>query len=286
MAELLPVPEVAAGSTEVLLSEWTIDVGQGVTRGDVIAVVETDKAVVEVEADRDATVLRLLATAGSSIAVGAPLALLGTEEEIDADLDAILAELGVGDATATPAPDRRDVPEAAEPEAAEPEPPALQADEPEAAEPAAAESGTAEPEPTAQPSGPGTRRFVSPIARKLLADAGLSSDSIEGTGPGGRIRRRDVEPVIRAARESAESRPHPRHPRPRHPRPLPNRPLPLLRASRTRVPGPTYRTRACGAPWRDGSPRASSWCRTSTYAGRCVSTRCSHCEPRSTRPHR
>ena len=181
MAELLSVPEVAAGSTEVVLSEWMIEPGEVVSRGDVIAVVETDKAVVEVEADRTATVLRLLAAAGSSVAVGAPLVLLGSNDELEADLDSALAELGVGEVSATPAPERRDIPEAAEPEAP-------------AAEPAPTSTG-------------GARRYVSPIARKLLADAGVSSDQIQGTGPRGRIRRRDVEPAIKAASEASSVEP-------------------------------------------------------------------------------
>lgn len=186
MAELFPVPEVAAGSTEVLLSEWTIAPGQGITRGEVIAVVETDKAVVEVEADRDATVLRLLAEAGSSVAVGAPLVLLGSSEEVEADLDALLAELGVGGSSSPQAPVRREVPAASEPESAAA-----------AAEPAGPASSTR--------GATGARRFISPIARKLLVDAGVSSDAIEGTGPGGRIRRRDVEPAIQAARAAARA---------------------------------------------------------------------------------
>ena len=163
MAELLPVPEVAAGATEVVLSEWTTEPGRRIARGEVVAVVETEKAVVEVESDRGGVVLRLLADLGSSVSVGDPLALLGSEEEVGTDLDAILAQLGVVRTSAASKPDDSKPAE---------------------------RSGDA-------------RLFVSPIARKLLKDAGVSPDGIEGTGPNGRIRRRDVEQVIRAARESS-----------------------------------------------------------------------------------
>ena len=184
MAELLPVPEVAAGATEVLLTEWTVEAGATIAAGDVVAVVETDKAVVEIESDRAATVLRCLATAGTSVDVGAPLALLGTPEEADGDLDAVLAEL-VGDSVDGAAPSPAETPDPA-PSSAETPDPAPPDNHPPGSGGAAPATG---------------RRFVSPLARKMLREAGLDAEGIEGTGPGGRIRRRDVEPVIRAAAE-------------------------------------------------------------------------------------
>jgi len=174
MAELLPVPEVAAGTTEVVVSDWLVKPGEAFKAGDAIVVIETEKAVVEVEAETDATLLRALVEAGKATEVGAPMALVGSPQEAGGDLDALLVDLGVsGRDHGREATPRRDV----------------------AAQTPAA-SGAPE-----TPTSPGTagRIFISPIARKLLKDAGLSPDDIQGSGPNGRIRRRDVEPIIVAA---------------------------------------------------------------------------------------
>jgi pyruvate dehydrogenase E2 component (dihydrolipoamide acetyltransferase) len=166
VAELLLVPEVAAGAAEVVFSEWLAEPGTKVKAGDPIAVIETEKAVVEVVAEADATLLKTLVEPGSMIGVGVPMALLGSADEAGRDPDAILASLGVaaGQATSTPAPQRRDIP--------------------------GLETSTSATPPGPVPT---DRVFVSPIARKLLREAGLTPDGIVGTGPNGRIRRHDVE---------------------------------------------------------------------------------------------
>src|SRR6266702_544911 len=160
MAELLPVPEVAAGATEVVISEWLVKQGDHVAAGTPVVLIETDQAAVEVEAETDATLLRILADAGSHVEVGAPMALLGTAAEVGSDTDALLTALGV---TAAAAPSHADQAE--------------------------------------------RRLFISPLARKMLREAGLSADGIAGTGPNGRIRRVDVQAAISAARQQAPSQP-------------------------------------------------------------------------------
>jgi pyruvate dehydrogenase E2 component (dihydrolipoamide acetyltransferase) len=194
MAELLLVPEVAAGATEVVFSEWLAEPGAAIKAGDPIAVIETEKAVVEVAAEGDGTLLRTLVAPGSSVGVGLPMALLGDAAELNGDLDATLASLGYNaGGTATPAPERREVPGTevtkGHAAAAEEVVPAL-----------LHSSGT-----------PGQARqervFISPIARKLLREAGLSHDDIAGTGPHGRIRRRDVEDALRAQQQPAAAAP-------------------------------------------------------------------------------
>lgn len=191
MAELLLVPEVAAGATEVVISEWLVEPGQEFEAGDPLAVIETEKAVVEVEAETSATLLKSLVPGGTQIEVGSPMALLGTAEEVGSDLEALLAELGASALTETPAPRARDVPEA---EAESPAP--GQDPAPQALGSAATVTATGAAAPTAMPP---TRRFISPIARKRLREAGLDADGITGTGPNGRIVRRDVEAAIEAA---------------------------------------------------------------------------------------
>lgn len=193
MAELLPVPEVAAGTTEVVLAEWLVEEGTPVRAGDAVAVVETEKAVVEIEAEADAVLLRRLAAAGTAVEVGSPLALLGSAEEAGTDPEELLAGLGVrlpraggvttADGPGKPAPPRRDVPD-----------------------PAAATVAVADPAPTLP-----VRRFVSPIARRLLREAGVAAEQVEGTGPHGRIVRRDVERAL-AERQVAPAGPPEREP--------------------------------------------------------------------------
>jgi pyruvate dehydrogenase E2 component (dihydrolipoamide acetyltransferase) len=174
MPELLLVPEVAAGATEVVIAEWLVQPGGAYAAGDAIAVIETEKAVVEMEADKDGTLLKPLVDPGTTIEVGLPMALVGSAADVGTDLDQALAALGFDAPAGQPAPERREVPEAA------PTAPAAEV----------------APAATTAPEG---RVFISPIARKLLREAGLTTDGLVGSGPGGRIRRRDVEALIAGA---------------------------------------------------------------------------------------
>mgnify|MGYP001425610872 CR=1 FL=1 len=104
VAELIPVPQVAAGADEVIVTDWLVQIGDEMVAGTPIAVVETDKSTVEVEAPRAATLLGRLAEVGSRIEVGASIALIGDRAELDRDIDDLLAALGV-DVTAPLWPD-------------------------------------------------------------------------------------------------------------------------------------------------------------------------------------
>jgi pyruvate dehydrogenase E2 component (dihydrolipoamide acetyltransferase) len=193
MAQLLRLPEIATGTTEAVLSSWSVAENASVTAHDVVAVVETAKAVVDVEAETDGVLLRLLVQPGAEVETGAPIALVGAPGETVTDVDAVLAELGVTadvPATAPSAdPGALEVPEAAK----SPEPsPVDQVPVPVAARVPAPSNG----------SGNG-RLFASPLARRLAREAGLSVEDIRGTGPNGRIVRRDVERATGAAPPAA-----------------------------------------------------------------------------------
>ena len=160
MPELLRMPEIAASTTSAVLAGWPISVNTRFSASDVIATVETDKAVVDVEAESDGVLLRTLVTEGTEVDVGTPIAVLSRPGETVDDLDAALAALGITDA----------------------------GDEP----PASATAGA-----NGSATGNGTtRRFASPLARRLATDAGLLVGDLVGTGPGGRIVRRDVEAAL------------------------------------------------------------------------------------------
>ncbi len=184
------MPEVAAGAAEAVLSQWLVEQGAAVAAGDPVAVIETDKAQVEVEAETEGVVIRLLVEESRQVEVGSPIALLGSRAELAGDPDELLRGLGVdaGSGAGVPAPERRDVPEPAPAiPAGPPAPPARPA-------PPAAEA----PVPAAAPAPATSRPFISPIARRLLREAGLDGAGISGTGPGGRVVRRDVEQHIAA----------------------------------------------------------------------------------------
>src|SRR5688572_12579239 len=117
------MPEIATGTTEAVLSSWSVAENASVSARDVVATVETAKAVVDVEAETDGVILRLLVEPGAEVETGAPIALVGAAGESVSDLDAALRDLGVTDVPTTPAtvePHREpagevavDVPEAA-----------------------------------------------------------------------------------------------------------------------------------------------------------------------------
>jgi pyruvate dehydrogenase E2 component (dihydrolipoamide acetyltransferase) len=178
MAELLRMPEIAANTTEAVLSSWPLPENATFARDDVIATVETAKAVVDVPAEADGVLLKVLVAPGAEVAIGDAIALIGAPGEQVADLDAVLAELGVGDSTpaTVPTSDPIDTPEAAP------------SDQP---VPTQAVPAPVERE-AVQVNGNG-RVFASPLARRLAREAGLVVEQLTGTGPNGRILRRDVE---------------------------------------------------------------------------------------------
>ncbi|TXD39044.1 pyruvate dehydrogenase complex dihydrolipoamide acetyltransferase [Lujinxingia vulgaris] len=171
MAEVMEMLALSPTMEEGTLAEWTKAEGDSVAEGDILAEVETDKATMEMESFYSGTVLKLLAEPGQTVRVGDPLVIIGEEGE---DISGLLSELGGG---AKPAAKAK--PEQAEPEEAE----AAPEDTRESAPAAAEEAGNDD----------GRRIKASPLARKMAEDKGLDLASIEGSGPGGRIIKRDIE---------------------------------------------------------------------------------------------
>ena len=184
MAEILRMPEVAANTTDALLAAWAVPAGQAFAAGDAIVSVETDKAIVDVGAEAAGVMLHHLVAEGARVEVGSPIALLGAVGEVVEDLDAILDRLGLAaeswNGAAGPAP-----------------------------------AGTADDVTVTVPAGavlPPTgqaRRFASPLARNLALAAGVNFAELTGTGPGGRIRRRDVDAFLRRGAAATSTPPAP-----------------------------------------------------------------------------
>jgi pyruvate dehydrogenase E2 component (dihydrolipoamide acetyltransferase) len=181
------MPEVAAGGTEAVLQDWQLTENAEFAADDVIATVETEKAVVDVEAEQPGVVLKLLVAPGTSVEVGAPIAVLADPGEQVGDLGAVLAQLGVGELPASP-PDPEGGKQEAPPTPELPSSVAAAAEQP---------AGLAPAPPSG--NGHGTRIFASPLARRLAKERGLELAQIVGTGPGGRIVRKDVEAAKAAA---------------------------------------------------------------------------------------
>jgi pyruvate dehydrogenase E2 component (dihydrolipoamide acetyltransferase) len=182
MARVLRMPGVAADATEAVLSEWLVEESGEFSTADALATVETEKAAVDIEADAAGRVLKTLVPPGAQVEVGAPIAVLAEPGEQVDDLDALLASLGIEEAPEVVVPERRDVP--SDPESAAPV--IEEAQTPAPAAPAAAES----------PQAVDGRVFASPLARRIAKERGLAIEAITGTGPRGRILRRDVEAAV------------------------------------------------------------------------------------------
>ncbi len=194
MATLLRIPEVAAGATEVILSEWLVEQGAAVAAGAPIVVVETEKAIVEIEAEGAGTVLRRFCDPGETVEVGSIFAVLGEDGEGDDEVDALLAEVGL--AAPVPAADAALVEESYEaPTDAEPEPRTAPA-------PGGADAESRPAQVAGVDSEPGRSRiFAAPVARRILAEAGIALDGVAGSGPRGRIMKKDADAAVRAASE-------------------------------------------------------------------------------------
>ena len=138
MASVVRMPSVLADATEAAIASWLVAPGDSVAVGDAIAEIETEKAMVEYQAEEAGIVGRLVLAAGEAGQVGAAMAVLIREGETDADIDAALGGGG----------------------------------------------GAAD--------GSRSRIFASPLVRKVAVEKGIDLAGITGTGPSGRIVRRDI----------------------------------------------------------------------------------------------
>ncbi len=148
----IKVPAVGESITEATISEWQKKSGEAVQRDDVLLVLETDKASVEVVAENEG-VLEILETEGNTVAVGAVIGRIDTEAQAS---------------PSAPAPQKPAVP---------PPPPKA----PPKAPPAAAPAAAAQPDPS-----------LSPAVRRVVSEHQLDPQKIEGTGKDGRITKEDA----------------------------------------------------------------------------------------------
>jgi len=151
---IVSLPSLGADMDTGSVLEWRVAVGDHVDRGDVVALVSTDKSDIDVEAWDTGLVTELIATIGEELRVGEPLLRLGNDAEHVADAP-----------TVTPAPAQEETIEAA-------------------ATPSIADRPASSP--------PERRTPASPMARRIAAERGVSLGDLEGTGPHGAVIAADV----------------------------------------------------------------------------------------------
>lgn len=163
------MPKLGFDMQEGTLVRWLKQPGDKIERGEPIAEIETDKAVIEVEAFESGVLVKLLVEEGTTVPVGEPIAILDTGDG------------GAAEEPAAEAQPAAEAPAAAEPAKQEaPAPAQAPAPAPAAAQPAAAAPTT------------DGRVKASPLARRLAAEHGVDLRTVAGTGPGGRIVKADV----------------------------------------------------------------------------------------------
>ena len=168
MSEVVNMPKLGFDMQEGTLVRWVKTVGESVTSGEVIAEIETDKATVEVEAYATGTILKQFVEENSIVEVGAPIAVIGAEgEEVpDGDVSTPQPKAGKSEIKQTPVEEKK----------------------------------VSSPPKAAAPSGNGSSGNgypssikASPLARRMAEDQGIDLTAVSGSGPGGRIVKRDIE---------------------------------------------------------------------------------------------
>jgi len=163
MAETINMPKLGFDMAEGLLVRWVKQVGEPINKGDVLAEIETDKATVEVESSASGVVLQHIADQGTMVPVNAPIAIVGAAgEKVDAPAK---VESGKSE---------------------------VKADEKPADQTAPTPATTTQAVPAAD-NGPVK---ASPLARKVAKDNGVNLATVQGTGPNGRVVRKDVESAL------------------------------------------------------------------------------------------
>jgi pyruvate dehydrogenase E2 component (dihydrolipoamide acetyltransferase) len=192
----LKMPALSPTMEEGTLAKWLVKEGDDVKSGDILAEIETDKATMEFEAVDEGKIAKILVPEGSEgVKVGAPIAIMAGEGE-----DASAASAPKAD-TAPPAPPTAQTPPKADvpPKAPTPAP------ENKGYGVTPTETPAAPPQPATPPRAEGDRVKASPLARRLAQAQNIDLSSIQGSGPGGRIVRADIDAAAGKAPASAPS---------------------------------------------------------------------------------
>ncbi len=223
MATELTMPQMGYDMQEGTVVRWLKAEGTEIKRGEPIAEIETDKAVVEFQSYADGLLQRILVQEGHTVPVGEPIALVGDGDVADA-VPAV-TDTGEPETVASPGVDEElSVLSSPEPPQDQPAPPRIE---------------------PARMASDGGRVRASPVARRIAEERGIDLTQVVGTGPGGRVTREDVEalpavtsevPPSQADQEdqepAADERPEPVAPEEDEPSPAGVETVPLTRMRR------------------------------------------------------
>ncbi len=189
------MPKLSPTMEEGQISRWLKKEGDKVSMGEPLAEIDTDKATMEMQALGNGVLRKILINEGQSAPLGQLIAIIGEPNE---DIASLVSEAPAA------APEKKEPPKQEEKPA---EPPAPQ---PQARAAAASAAPAPSPVDNGQPraaSADSGRMIVSPLAARMAAEAGIDLRSLQGSGPGGRIIKRDIEAAI------SQPKPEPGYPR-------------------------------------------------------------------------
>ncbi|HWS88486.1 MAG TPA: pyruvate dehydrogenase complex dihydrolipoamide acetyltransferase [Pyrinomonadaceae bacterium] len=218
MATQVVMPKLSPTMEEGQLSRWLKNEGDKVSVGEGLAEIDTDKATMEAQALASGVLRKILVPAGETVPLGAIIAIIG---EPDEDISALLTEASSG---AAQAEKKEQIEEStqgraygAPDELAQVVPggertQATVEGQPVKGDVGGAPSAPQEAAPQTQPSGGNGQRgdgrlIVSPIAARMAAEAGINLHSLKGTGPGGRIVKRDIEEAMKGGAPQPQAQP-------------------------------------------------------------------------------
>ncbi len=181
MAETITMPKLGFDMQEGTLVRWVKNQGENINKGEVLAEIETDKATVEVESSASGVVRRLLVDQGAVVPIGAAIAVIGAEDE-----KIEIPASGQEAAKLAPVPTK-----------SESKPEATPSAQPEAKK---APTIITPSQPQGSSAGPVK---ASPLARKMASEANIDLGIIPGSGPGGRVVRKDVEAALSSGQRPA-----------------------------------------------------------------------------------
>ncbi|HEV8187730.1 MAG TPA: pyruvate dehydrogenase complex dihydrolipoamide acetyltransferase [Pyrinomonadaceae bacterium] len=185
MATKVIMPKLSPTMEEGQISRWLKKEGDKVSMGEPLAEIDTDKATMEMQALANGVLRKILINEGQSAPLGQLIAVIGEPNE---DIAALLTDAPA--AAAKPQEEKKPEPEKA------PEQPAPQAKAAAASaqpQPTPRADNGRQPQPAASDSG---RMIVSPLAARMAAEAGIDLRSLQGSGPGGRIIKKDIEAAL------------------------------------------------------------------------------------------
>jgi pyruvate dehydrogenase E2 component (dihydrolipoamide acetyltransferase) len=187
MASRVVMPKLSDTMEEGKILRWLKQEGDKVETGQTLAEVETDKATVEMEAYTNGTIRKLVAAPGDTIKIGAIIAIIGAPDE---DISTLLEP--------TPTAPPAEAKAAPVPRPAAPHPAAPRQVAPASPRPASP------PTAVAHEAGAGRALRASPLALRMAAEAGVDLNSLRGSGPQGRVIKRDIEAALAKAAASSQ----------------------------------------------------------------------------------